>query len=146
VKANLSELSEINAFLAFYGARLSGHVVLSASAGDLTAAYRGRFPRVKFPGTDDLEDLLGEIANQIVGQLKRSIQLDGAECKMGMPYFIRGDSASVRYKADVPSLSIDFGNGTRKLHLELCVHRFDGGTIIDGPVSAHLKPGSIQFL
>jgi CheY-specific phosphatase CheX len=147
VKSTLTRLSEVNAFLPFAGTRLAGHIVLSASAGDLTIAYRARFPKIKFPDLDDLEDLVGEIANQIIGQIKRSLQSDGTECRMGLPHFVRGEDASIRHKAGSPALAIDFANDKQRLHIELCIHRFDGAAIVpETGTGEHLKPGIINFL
>jgi CheY-specific phosphatase CheX len=146
VKSSLTELSEVNAYLPFSGPRVSGHVVLSTSIGDITAAYRTQFPRNKFPGHDDLEDLLGEIANQVVGHIKRSMQLDGTECRMGLPHFLRGEGASLRHKVGAPSLCVEFSNRTQKVYVELCIHRLDGITITEAPAGDHLKPGAIKLL
>jgi CheY-specific phosphatase CheX len=146
MKSSLTELSEVNAYLPFSGPRVSGHVVLSASMGDLTAAYRAQFPRTKWPGQDDLEDLLGELANQIVGHVKRSIQLEGTECRMGLPHFLRGQGASLRHKVGAPSLCVEFSNATQKLYLELCIHRLDGTTVTESPPNDQLKPGTIKML
>ncbi len=146
IKSSLTTLSEVNAYLPFSGRRLTGHIVLSASQGDLTAAYRSKFPRVKFPGMDDLEDLLGEIANQVVGHVKRSLAPDGADDRMGLPHFVRGEGASIRHKAGAPSLSVEFTGPAQKLSVELCVHRFDGAAVSGAAGEEQLKPGVIHYL
>jgi CheY-specific phosphatase CheX len=146
VKSSLTCLSEVNAFLLFSGTRLAGHIILSTSIGDLSPAYRAQFPRARFPGLDDLEDLLGEIANQIMGQLKRFIHADGSDCRMGLPHFIRGVDAGIRHKAGAPSLAIEFGNEKQKIQLELCMHRFGSGRIGEAGSEEHMKTGSITFL
>lgn len=147
IKSNLTTLNEVNAFLFFSGEGLSGHVVLSASVGDLNAAYRLQFTRTRFPGHDDLEDLLGEAANQIVGQVKRAIEGDTLDCRLGLPHFIRGSGVSFRHKAGAPSLAIEFTNGTGgKLQFELCLHRFDGSGIRPNQQDNGLDPGVLTFL
>lgn len=147
IKSNLTTLNEVNAFLFFSGEGLSGHVVLSASVGDLSAAYRLQFTKVRFPGHDDLEDLLGEASNQIVGQVKRSIESDALDCRLGLPHFIRGTGVSFRHKAGAPSLAIEFTNAASgRLQFELCLHRYDGGGIRPAKVDAGLNPGVLTFL
>ena len=146
IKATLTELSDVNAFVSLIGHRLSAHVVLSASGSHLTTAYRARFPKVKFPDLDDLEDLLGEMASQILGQVRRAIQLKGSQCRLGLPYFIRGSAASLRHKGGVPSLSIDFTSGKQRIHVDLCIDRLDSGTLVEAEAGEHLNPGVINFL
>jgi CheY-specific phosphatase CheX len=146
VKSTLTELSEVNAYLPFSGPRVSGHVVVSTSIGDLTSAYRNLFPRNKFPGQDDLEDLLGEIANQVVGHIKRCIQLEGTDCRMGLPHFLRGQAASLRHKVGAPSLCVEFSNKTQKLYLEICIHRMDGVAVAEASEGDHLRPGAFKLL
>jgi CheY-specific phosphatase CheX len=146
VKSSHTCLGEVNTFLLFSGVGLAGHIILSTSIGDLSPAYRVQFPRAQFPGLDDLEDLLGEIANQIMGQLKRYIHSDGSDCRMGLPYFIRGVDAGIRHKAGAPSLAIEFGSDKQKVQLELCMHRFGSGRISKADNEEHMKAGSINFL
>jgi hypothetical protein len=145
ISANLTRLSEVSTFLSFSGPKLAGHSVLSASSGDLSAAYRARFPKVKFPDLDDLEDLIGEIANQIVGQIKRCVT-GGSDTRMGLPLFIRGTDASIRHRAGAPTLSIDFANESQKVHVELCIHRLDGGPVTEPSNREPITRGSINFL
>jgi CheY-specific phosphatase CheX len=149
IKSNLTTLHEVNAFLFFSGEGLAGHVVLSSSVGDLSVAYRMQFTRTRFPGHDDLEDLLGEVANQVVGQVKRTLDSDALDCRLGLPHFIRGTGVSFRHKAGAPSLAVEFSNGPQKLQFELCLHRFDGGGIqarsrAGGENS--MNPGVLNFL
>jgi hypothetical protein len=146
VKSSLTSLNAVNALIFFSGDALSGHVILSASLADLSLAHRTQFARAPFAGQDDLEDLLGEAANQIVGHVKRLIESPTAECRPGLPHFIRGDGASFRHKAGAPSLVVEFGNGGQKLYFELCVHRFDGAGVRVENAVQHLKSGVVNLL
>lgn len=146
IKSNLTTLNEVNAFLFFSGDGLAGHVVLSASIGDLTAAYRTQFAKTRFPGHDDLEDLLGEVANQVVGQVKRSMDSEALDCRLGLPHFIRGTNVSFRHKAGAPSLAIEFSGVSNKLQFELCLHRFDGRGIQAKTGEHAMDPGVVTFL
>ena len=146
VKSSLTGLNAVNALIFFTGDALAGHVILSGSLADLTLAHRTQFSRIQFPGQDDLEDLLGEVANQIVGHLKRLVESPDSECRPGLPHFIRGDGASFRHKAGAPSLVVEFGNAGQKLQLELCVHRFDGAGVRVESGDQHLKSGVVNLL
>jgi CheY-specific phosphatase CheX len=145
IKSSLTTLNEVTSLIFFWGSGLAGHILLTASAGDLTRMHSVQFPRAPATGQDDLEDFLGEIANQIVGQIKGWVNLDGGDSRMGLPHFIRGAGAGFRYKAGTPSLAIDFSSEGRKLQLEVCMHRFDS-VPQRGERSQQLKRGTLTFL
>jgi CheY-specific phosphatase CheX len=146
IKSSLSTLREVTAFLHFYGATLTGQVLASASMGDVDRIYRQHFPSATPAGRDDIEDFLGETANQIAGQIKRFLPEDVADCRMGMPYFIRGDGAGFRRKAAAPSLIVEFNGSDQKMQFELCLHGFEDKRppLDDGEHG--LKPGVVNFL
>jgi hypothetical protein len=145
LKSSLAQLNEVNAFVSFgsESERVSGHLILSASANDMAAAYRTHVRRTRFPGHEDLEDLLGEVANLATGQLKRAI---GAEdSRTGLPYFVRGAGAALRHKAGAPSLEFEFAQRQAKVRVELCIHRLDGGFIQVGDGS-QMPSGELRVL
>lgn len=146
IKSNLTTLSGINSFLFFSGGGLAGHMIVSASVSDLADAYRAQFAGVRFPGDDDLEDLLGEATNQIVGEIKRLVEPNADDCRVGLPHFIRGAGASFRHKAGVPSLAVEFLAGHQKLQFELCLHRCDGAAAPAVRREAHIEAGTVNLL
>lgn len=144
VRSGTTQLSQLNAFLFFSSERLAGHVVLGASAADLAKSARG--PAGKRGSEDELEDLLGEVANQVAGQVKRCLGAHAADYRLGLPYFIRGTAATFRHKAACPSLSIAFANGPQRLNFELCVQSLDGTSLSLGRPENHLSAGELNFL
>ncbi|HEY5960712.1 MAG TPA: chemotaxis protein CheX [Polyangiaceae bacterium] len=141
LKSSLTQLKEVNAFVSFGGEGVSGHLILRASADDMAAAYRACIRRTRFPGHEDLEDLLGEVANQALGQVKRAI---GAEdSRSGLPYFVRGNGTTLRHKAGAPSLDFEFTQREAKLQIELCIHRLDGAVIQVGE-SSQMQSGELR--
>ena len=146
IKSSLSTLSEVTAFILFYGGGLAGHVLLSASVGDLSTVYRQQFRGATSFGHDDLEDFLGEVSNCMVGQIKALVPTGAEDCRIGLPHFIRGINAGFRYKAGTPSLAIDFGGGGNRLQFELCIHRFDGGAGRADESEGSMKAGIVTFL
>jgi CheY-specific phosphatase CheX len=143
LKSSLTQLKEVNAFVSFGGEGVSGHLILKASADDMAAAYRACIRRTRFPEHEDFEDLLGEIANQAMGQVKRAI---GAEdSRSGLPYFVRGTGATLRHKAGAPSLDFEFTQREAKLQIELCIHRLDGAVIQIGE-SSQMQSGELRVL
>jgi hypothetical protein len=119
---------------------------LSATAGDLASVYRSQFPKAESVAEDDLEDFLGELTNRIGGQVKCCVASDAGECHMGLPHFIRGAGATFRYKAGTPALGLELTSGPLKFQMELCLHRFDHGTIRFAEGPAAMAPGVVTFL
>jgi hypothetical protein len=147
IKCNLVSLSEVNTFIAFTGDGAAGHLILSASSGDLTRPFRTKFPHIQFPGQDDLEDYVGEIGNHLGGLLKRVIESSGiAECRIGLPHFIRGSGGSFRHRAGVPSLALSFGDETGRIAIELCIYRFDRSPVAKTGSEQQIRPGQFNLL
>jgi CheY-specific phosphatase CheX len=139
----ICSLSEVNAFVFLSGEKLGGYLVLGSSVADLSLAVHSQFSR-RVPAADEFEDLLGEAANQIMGQLKNS--LAGGECRVGLPCFVRGSGALFRHKSGSPALAVAFAKREQKLCLELSFHRFDGAPLRLESVAPEREPGSLQFL
>jgi hypothetical protein len=124
IKASLSSLSEVNAYITFTGRHVSGHALMCATSSDVRQAYMLHFPRERSPGLDDLEDHLGEAVNRLVGKVKRLVDRD-EDCTVGVPYFLRGEGVCLRHKTGAPALAIEVSNGSERLLIELCFYRFD---------------------
>jgi CheY-specific phosphatase CheX len=144
LKSSLTRLSEVNALVSFGSERVSGHLILGASVSDMASVYRTHVGRTRFPGHEDLEDLLGEVANQAIGQVKRAIGADGS--RNGLPYFVRGEGAALRHKAAAPSLEFEFKQSGARVLVELCVRNFDGGTIHVADGVSQITPGELTLL
>lgn len=142
IRTGATALREVNAFLFFSSEKLSGHVVLGGSASDLA---KGTRPGAKARAGDELEDLLGEVASQVAGQVKRCLGANAADYRVGLPYFIRGTAATFRHKAASPSLAIVFANGSQRLNFELCVQSLDGQSLALGRPENHLSAGELNF-
>jgi CheY-specific phosphatase CheX len=146
IKSSLTSLSELTSFIFFYGEGLAGHVLLSATAGDVASIYRTQFPKTQTLGQDDIEDFLGELTNRIGGQIKRCVDPQTGEYRMGLPHFIRGVGTAFRYKAGTPALALDLVSDERKFQMELCLHRFDHGMIRAADSQSGMQSGVITFL
>jgi hypothetical protein len=144
LKSSLTRLNEVNAFVSFGSERVSGHLILAASVSDMTTAYRTHVGRTRFPGHEDLEDVLGEVANQAIGQVKRAIGADSS--RSGLPYFVRGEGAALRHKAGPPSLQFEFKQSGARVLIELCVRSMDGGTIHVADGVSQVTPGELTLL
>lgn len=145
IRSGATVLSELNALLFFSSERLAGHVLLGASATDLAKGARSASGKGR-ASEDELEDLLGEVANQVAGQVKRCLGANAAEYRLGLPYFVRGTAATFRHKAACPSLAIIFANGPQRLNFELSLQSLDGASLSLGRPENHLSAGELNFL
>jgi len=145
IQSSLTVLSELASFVLFYGAGLSGHALLTASTGDVASVYRTQFPKGQ-AGEDDFEDFLGEMTNRVSGQIKRCMDTNTRECRMGLPYFIRGSGAAFRPNARMPALSLELTSGERRFQMELCLHRFDNKSIRSADSASQIPAGVVTFL
>ncbi len=134
LRVSLGALAEVNALMFLFADSLSGYLVVSASEADLGQAYRAQFPKAAPPRVEELEDLLGEAASQMVGELRRQVDIDGLTTPF--PHFVRGAGAQHRHKAGAPSLAVEFSKREQKLNLELCLHRRDGSAIRAGELAS----------
>lgn len=145
IKSNLTLLSDVNALIGFSGDGLSGHLILSASTDDASAVYWKSTPEVSQPHYDDLEDLLGEVTNRVLGRIKRLFESRGLSFKLRPPSFIRGPQARYRNKAGCPSLAIEFSEAGGLLRLEFCIDRMNVRALPGGETD-FMQAGEITFL
>lgn len=144
IKSNLTVLGEVNALIGFSGEGLSGHLILTCSA-DRARAIQQRLLPGSEPQFDELEDLIGEITNRVLGRIKRSFEARSLSFKLKAPAFIRGPSARYHNKSLGPSLAIEFiDDGS--LRLELCLDRMETAAALPSPEAMFLESGEINFL
>ncbi|MBV9945624.1 MAG: chemotaxis protein CheX [Myxococcales bacterium] len=145
IKSNLTSLGEVNALLGFSGEGLAGHLILTASVENALTLHKKYIPGHESPEYDDLEDLLGEIANRVLGGIKRVFESRALHFKVRTPVFIRGPEASYRSKGAAPTLAIEFSDTDGLLRLEFCADRMASARI--APIEAKfLEAGEITFL
>lgn len=145
-KSNLSVLGDINAHLSFSGEGLSGHLLLTATAENARTLHRRSAPKVLDPREDDLEDLLGEISNRVLGGIKRIFESRALSFKLRTPSFIRGAQARYRSKSTAPRLAIEFADDRGFLRLEFCADHMNTEAMTATDDSLFLNPGQITFL
>jgi chemotaxis protein CheX len=145
IKSNLSALGDVNALLSFSGEGLSGHLMLSTSTENARTLQRSSAPNSPEPKYDDLEDLLGEIANRVLGSVKRVFESHSLSFKLRTPVFIRGPEARYRTKGSSPSLAIEFADNDGLLRMEFCVDRMQTDSLVRGDAE-FLEAGQINFL
>lgn len=146
IKSNLTVLSEVNALLNFSGEGLSGHLILSASHENACVLYRRFSSGEGEPRYDELEDLLGEITNRVLGRAKEVFELRALPCKLDTPSFIRGSDAYFRSAGSSPSLAVEFGEKDALLLVEFCIDRMDAKPAVSSEEVRFAETGEITFL
>jgi len=89
---------EINATIPLCGEAISGHVSVSASPDTLKRLYHRMVPHRPPPSGRMLEDLVGEMSNQLLGGLKGVLTTGGIDFALGIPMMYTGSSCPVRYR------------------------------------------------
>lgn len=146
IKSNLTALAEVNALLHFSGEGLSGHLILSASHENACKLYRRFSPGESEPQYDEIEDLLGEITNRVLGRAKEVFESRALPCKLDTPSFIRGSDAYFRGAGSSPSLAVEFGAKDALLMVEFCINRMDAKPAVSSEEVKFLGTGDITFL
>lgn len=146
IKSNLTTLGEVNALLGFSGEGLAGHLILSASAENAFTLHKRYVPNHVDPEYDDMEDLLGEIANRVLGGIKRVFESRSLPFKVRTPVFIRGPQASYRSKGAAPTLAIEFSDADGLLRVEFCADRLGSASLPPPVETQFLEAGEITFL
>ena len=146
IKSNLTVLAEVNALLNFAGEGLSGYLILSASHENAQRLYRRFSPGDGEPQFDQLEDLLGEITNRVLGRAKEVFESRALPCKLDTPSFIRGSDAYFRSAGSSPSLAVEFGSKDALLMVQFCINRMDAKPAVSSEDIQFLETGDITFL
>ena len=146
IKSNLTVLAEVNALLHFSGEGISGHLILSASHDNARTLYRRFSSSEAEPAYDELEDLLGEITNRVLGRAKEVFESRALACKLDTPSFIRGSDAYFRSAGSSPSLAVEFGAKDALLLVEFCINRMNAKPAVSNEDVQFSATGEITFL
>lgn len=103
LKTSQLTLATTSAILPFSGTKLSGWCLVSGEEQVLESIRRRTVPKAAPPHIADFEDLAGEIANHIVGELKRWFALQELKLTSGTPILMHGRDYKVREKSGIPS-------------------------------------------
>jgi CheY-specific phosphatase CheX len=114
---------EINATIPLCGEAISGRLSVSAPATTLRRLYCRMLPNRRAPNERHLEDLVGEMSNQLLGGLKRVLTSGGIDFALGVPMMYTGSSCPVRYRTRSGSLllRIEGGDSTDEIAIDLAL-------------------------
>ena len=112
-----------NATIPMCGPAVSGRLSVSADPFTLAAVYRRMIPSSARPTERNLEDLVGEISNQLTGALKRTMASGGLDFALGVPMMFTGSVCPVRYRSRCGSVLFEIGaeDGTQAIVVDLAL-------------------------
>jgi CheY-specific phosphatase CheX len=120
--------SELVAVIGFSGDQVRGAMGLCAGVDALRATHPSTLAGAEVEAAD-LEDWIGESANQLLGRLKAELQRRGVCVWMGTPIVLRGVAVSVLTSGNqVRRFALELGSGHQYMFW-LDIENLDGSRI-----------------
>lgn len=143
--ANQTALSDLSAVIPFAGG-VSGHLMVGLTNQDARALYQAFLPGVHPIRVDRMEDLVGELCNQILGRINAFFTERSVSIQHGTPIFIRAAGSTLRYPGRQPSFAVTLKRGETRVALEYYLAHFDRAKL-QAPVTTRvLRLGEIRYL
>ncbi|MES1176428.1 MAG: chemotaxis protein CheX [Myxococcales bacterium] len=142
---NQSALSEFSSIIVFSG-EASGHLMLSMSGVDAGALYRRMLPGNAAISVDRLEDLVGELCNQILGRINAFFAQYSIAVQQTTPIFIRSAGNSMYYAGRHPSFGVQLSSGPASALLEYYLADFEKSKLLVGSEEQVMSAGEVHFL
>ncbi len=143
--ANQTALSDLSAVIPFAGG-VSGHLMVGLTSQDARALYQAFLPGVHPIRVDRMEDLVGELCNQMLGRINAFFTERSVSIQHGTPIFIRAPGSTLRYPGRQPSFAVTLKRGETRVALEYYLAHFDRAKL-QAPVTTRvLRLGEIRYL
>ncbi len=145
LKANHTVLEDLCAIIPFHGS-VSGHLLVGVSIGDTRLLLRRALSGDGTATMDRLEDLVGELANQILGRINTTFTSRDLEVAQMTPVFLRCGGGVLRYPGRQPSYAAQFGDDGPTVHVEYYVEELDPTLLARRVPSDIAGLGEIRYL
>jgi CheY-specific phosphatase CheX len=142
--ANRSALADFSAIIAFSGS-INGHLLTSMTTEHVNALHRRFLPRARPASIDQLEDLVGELCNRILGRINAFFAQYAVPVRQTTPIFIRAAGSTMRYPGRHPSFALQLTNREARVSLEYYLADFDRSRLGERSPSAALHMGEILY-
>ena len=142
---NQATLSELSSIIVFSG-EASGHLMLSMSSVDASALHRRILPGTLVISVDRLEDLVGELCNQILGRINAYFAQYSIAVQQTTPIFIRSAGNSMYYAGRHPSFGVQLASGPASVAIEYYLADFDKSKLLVGSEDQVMGAGEVRFL
>ena len=143
--ANQTALSDLSAVIPFAGG-VAGHLMVGLTTENARALYQAFLPNVRPIRIDRMEDLVGELCNQILGRINSFFTERSVSIQHGTPIFIRAAGSTLRYPGRQPSFAVTLKRGDLRFALEYYLSHFDRAKL-QAPINTRvLRLGEIRYL
>jgi CheY-specific phosphatase CheX/CheY-like chemotaxis protein len=145
--ANQTALSDMSAVIPF-GGGVSGHLMVGMTRQHAETLYRAFLPGIRSVRIDRMEDLVGELCNQILGRINAFFAQHAVSIQHGTPIFIRAAGSTLRYPGRHPSFAVTLTEpkDQSRVALEYYLAEFDRNKL-QTPVPNRVLPlGEIRYL
>lgn len=144
LSANRTAFSDLAAIIAFSGGA-SGHIMVGMSEAHARILYRQFAPSVRSATIDRLEDLVGELCNQILGRINAFFARRGVTIQQCTPMFIRAAGSTMRYDGRRPSFCVELARADVRLSLEYYLADFDPAKVHAEPTEKVIELGEVHY-
>jgi CheY-like chemotaxis protein/CheY-specific phosphatase CheX len=143
--ANQTSLSDLSAVIPFSGGA-AGHLLVAVDDASARTIHEALLPGVLPLGVDRMEDLVGELCNQILGRINAFFAERKVSIVHGTPIFIRAAGSTLRYPGRQPSFALTLAREATRITLEYYLSRFERAEL-DAPIDKRvLGLGEIRYL
>lgn len=146
LQADRAALSEVSAVIPF-GGQLTGHLMVGMTRLSAQALHHVCVPQVASVRLDQMEDLVGELCNQILGRINAFFARHAVSLRLNTPTFIRAAEVVPRFPSGRPSFSVSLvdADDEARVSLEYYLENFEPEQL-HAPVSSRaLAAGEVQL-
>jgi CheY-specific phosphatase CheX len=142
---NQRSLADFSSIIGFSG-EATGHLMLSTGAVDAKALHRRLLPGTHSVPIERLEDMVGELCNQILGRINAFFWRHSIAIQQTTPIFMRSAGSTMRYAGRHPSFGVQLVSGQASLALEYYLADFNKSKLLVGEADQVMGIGEIRYL
>jgi len=110
---------DISAIIGFAGPTVTGSVALSLPTPVALKFYSLMMGEKVYRITNDVQDVVGELANIVTGGAKTELSKEGVTFNISIPTVVVGPGHTIGHKGDVPVMVIPFEIGKHRFVMEV---------------------------
>jgi CheY-specific phosphatase CheX len=126
------------------GASFAGSMALAAPLSVVEQFAARLLPPGTQVGRDMLDDVMGEIANQVCGRIKGALARLGIKSAIGLPEVIGGERYKIAHKVESAVLRVPLEVAGARCEVEFCLAAGQG-FVIDEAKSETVETGVLMF-
>jgi len=115
--------------------------MVGLTSADARSLFQAFLPGVRPIRIDRMEDLVGELCNQMLGRINSFFTERSVSIQHGTPIFIRAAGSTLRYPGRQPSFAVTLKRGDTRVALEYYLGQFDSRPPASAGQHARAPPG-----